>query len=295
VVLLAGGLVGTAVLGPLLAPTVAALSGTAGADPSFTVDFGVAGWSPRHVLARRFSNLDGTQEYRLPNLLYLGLAPARRVLLSPLGALLLLPGLLAVLGEPRRDRLLVLVGWPAVILGFLVGTSYQNFRYLLQLLPPLAVVAALGADRLLTAAAPRWRRVVAVGLLAAAGWMVWGGVAITRLYVLRQRATAEVVEKVAATVPAGARVLAFGCTLALQHDGRVATSELWDQDPASLAALLAEPAPLYLVADLASVRGQWWDLTPGRALAWLEAHASLEPLWTFRGHTLLAVRRAPEP
>lgn len=288
-VLLAGGLAGAAVLSPLLAPTIATLSGRAGPDPSFTVDFGVAGWNAHNILSRRFTNLDGTQEYRLPNLLYLGLAPARRALLSPLGALLMVPGLLLVLAAPRRDRLLVLVGWPAVVLGFLVGTTYQNFRYLLLILSPLAVVAAIGADRLL-AARRSWLRWATGALLAgAASWMVWGGVSLTRWFVTRQEATLAVVDRVVATVPTDARVVAFGLTLAIEHDGRREAVELYHQDGASLAALLAGSRPVYLAADLAVVRGQWGELSPGTALRWLEAHARLVPLWTMDGVTLLAV------
>lgn len=289
--LAAGGLVGAAVLAPVLAPAVAALAGTPRPGPSFTIDLEVVAWHFAHLTERRFTNADGTQEYPLTNLAFYGLAPARRVMLSPVGALLLLPGLAALLRRPRRDRLLVLVVWPAVVLGYITGISYQVFRFVLPVLPPLAAIAGLGAERLLAATSRRARWLVVVGLLVAAGWMVWGGVAITRFYVVRQRATAEVVERVAATTPAGARVLAFGCTLALEHDGRVDTLELWAQDPTSLEQLLAAPGPVFLVADLADLRGQWRDGPPGKALAWLESHASLEPLWTLHGRTLLAVRR----
>lgn len=286
--LLAAGAVGAAVLAPVLGPAVDALAGSPREGPSFTVDLEVVGWSPAHVVMRRFENADGIQRHRWPNLAFYGVAPARRAMLGPIGALLLVPGLAAVLCRPRLDRLL-LVAWPATVLGFLAGMSYQSFRFVLPALPPLAVLAGIGADRLLAAASGRMQRLAAIVLVAAAAWMVWGGVSLTRFLVLRARATHEVVERVVASVPADALVLAFNVTLALEHDGRVDVLELYHQDPTSLAALLAEGRPLFLVADLDVVRGQWRDLSPGAALRWLEARARLEPRWTLHGRTLVEV------
>ncbi len=159
----------------------------------------------------------------------------------------------------------------------------QGFRYTLPLLPPLAVLVAVGAAAALGWAGQRWpgRRPAAalVTLVAVAlAWMASSGWALTRDLVARHRANLDTVRWVEARVPADARVLAYDLTATLQHSSRLETHELFAATPASVVALAADGRPLFVAADLDRVRRQWPGRPVAETVSWLERGPGLEPV-----------------
>ena len=110
------------------------------------------------------------------------------VLTTPLPFLLALAPGLAALVRGRRPGVWLLVAWVAVVLGrhaWLERGNYDGIRHVVDVLPPLAVVAAAGLESVLgglavRAAAPRARSAIWVaGVLAV---LAPGVVAIARLH-----------------------------------------------------------------------------------------------------------------
>ncbi|MEZ4768394.1 MAG: hypothetical protein R2844_08205 [Caldilineales bacterium] len=100
-------------------------------------------------------------------------------------------------------------------------------------------------------------------------------------------------QQVEAPTPPDAQVLAFGLTLTLQHYADRTTHELYYQDDASLAALLTDDQPLYLLLDTANAAGQWTGLPPQENYLWLQEHADLVKLADLSPLTLFEIRREP--
>ncbi len=279
------------VLSPLLGSL---LSPASAEDPrAFFGDLEVYSWSPANALRSEFITADGVQRYRLPNGLYYGALPLHPYYFTPLLAMFLLPGL-ARLWCARRSALALslLAGWPLIILGFHAGAPWQNFRFGLAALPPLAVLAAAGV-----VVAGRWRGgrlrwAVAALTVAGLAWMAWGGWQLSRSFMVRKQAELAWVAAVEAATPPGARLLTFQLTSTFAHYSRLETHELWALTEADFAALLAESTPTYLLIDVANVESQWAGRSPERNYHWLRDGPGLDPLGQFGAYQLFAVRCA---
>ncbi|MCC7361383.1 MAG: hypothetical protein IT317_17990 [Anaerolineales bacterium] len=287
------------VAGVLLAPLAAPLltPPAAGQARAFAGDLEVYTWNPANVLRRSFVTADGAQTYRLPNGLYYGLLPLHPYYFTPLLAVFLLPALARLWRAPRSALALGLLGgWPLVILGFHAGAPWQNFRFGLAALPPLAVLVALGA-----AVAWRWRpgrgwrALVAALILGGLAWQAWGGWALTRWFAERKAGDLALVAAVEAHTPPGARLLTFQVTPTFAHYSRLETHELWALTTADLAALLAGPPPAYLLLDVANAQSQWAGRAPAVNYAYLRDGPGLDRLATYGSYQLFAVRCAACP
>jgi hypothetical protein len=260
-------------------------------DRSLVVGHWLEGWSPLNALRREFVTLDGVASYALP----VGLFYARAVIsprfLFPLFAPLLLLGAAAVLRRRWWATAALLGGWLLAILGLLAGFPYQNFRYVLAMLPPLAVGAAIGFEAFWGWARPRWRvaliAYVCVGLL---GGLLYSG-NVVREYVAAKQANMAVARWAERQTRPGDRLLAFELTLTLRHYTALDVHELFDQTPASLAALAADDRPLFLLVDVADLQGQWRGHPPELNARWLREHAGLDELGRLNGYTLFRVRQ----
>ena len=284
------------VTGVILAPLAGGLLAPAASEQgrAFAVDLEVYTWNPANALRRSFVTADGAQTYRLPNGLYYFALPAHPYYFTPLLAVFLLPGL-ARLWRARRSlvALGLLVGWPLVILGFHAGAPWQNFRFGLAALPPLAMLVAVGAAVAWPWWSQRWwRGLVAALLLGGLVWQVWGGWQLTRSFAERKQGDLALVAAVEAQAPADARLLTFQLTPTFAHYSRLETHELWALTPADLAALLAEPTPTYVLLDVANAESQWAGRAPALNYAWLRDGPGLDALAAYGPYELFVVRCA---
>ena len=297
---LAAAAVALIVLAPVLAPAIRSLA-SPGNDLPFAVDLQVYSWSPLNALRRQFVTADGLLSYRWPNGLWYALAPAHRFYFTPLLAPLLIPGLWAVIRRRAAAPLFLLIGWAAAIFVFHAGAPWQNFRFNLAHLPPLAILAAVGVELIVLWLARIKRPVLqrlalaalALYLLAGMALMARGGWALTRGFVERKEHDLALVQQVQDLTPPDAQVLAFGLTLTLQHYADRTTYELYYQDEASLAALLAAEQPLYLLLDTANAASQWNGLPPQENYRWLQEHADLVKVADLPPLTLFEISDTP--
>lgn len=315
---LAHGLAAVLVAGLVFAPVLLTMlresrSSESAAAP-FTGQTQVVGWDPRNALARTFHTADGTQSYRLPNGLYFALAAGHVYFLTPIPALLIPIGAIAVLRRRTAAPALLLIVWPALIYAFLAGIAWQSLRWILAYLPPLATLVALGA-----AVAQRWlleRRTPEVGTVPGGvaaelrlgrsaarlvGWslplllagslvlMAAAGTRLTLSFIVRHQHEVETMRWVEAQLPADARLLTFGPTLTYLHYSRLETLELFFQTPAGLETLLQDGRPTFLLVDPISMETQWRDKSPGQNYRWLRDGPGLSEVAVRDSNTLSRV------
>jgi hypothetical protein len=282
---MAGGLL----VAPMVLPVSHSRLGLRPASESFAGNFNAYRWSALNALRREFNTSDGHLSYDLPNGLYYALAPAHRYAFTPLLAAFVLPGAWALL-KRQPTGLLLIGGWAAAVYAFHAGAAWQNFRFTLAYVPPLAVLSAMGLRAAFVdwprVPRPRWAvGVLAVGLLA----MAAGGAQLTHSFVARKQADLEAVRAVEQHLPPGARLFAFGLTSTLRHYSNVETLELYDFAPADLPAALAGPGETYLLVDVAGLETQWRDARLGHSYAYLRDEAGLTLVERLGAYSLFRV------
>lgn len=290
----AAAAVALVVLSPVLEPTLASLAGRGSAD-RHTVDLEVVltTWNPVNALRSEFVNSDGRQHYETSNLVFYLLAPARHALLTPIFALALSVGLVRLLRSRRRNAIVLGIGWPAVVVTFVVGISWQNFRYMLMVLPPLAFWAALGIDGAWRLAARPGRATIATLTAAGFVWMAIANDRLTERFVARKNATLELISWTEARAPTDAVLVTFSSTAAFRHYGHLDARELYALDVRAVDGLLAAGRPLRLLIDRANVERQWGSLSPGRNLRRFQESGCLAELDRRPPYTLYAVTPRP--
>ncbi|MBV9547746.1 MAG: glycosyltransferase family 39 protein, partial [Chloroflexi bacterium] len=281
-------LVAVVVLVPTVAPGVAAVFGMHAADASFAGNFEVYSWSPLNAMRRDFFTADGHLSYTLPNGLYYALLPGTPAYLGPLLAPLAAIG--AIVGWrtwPRKSFLLI-VGWAAIVFAFHAGAPWQNIRFALAYLPPLAILAGAGL-------AAAWRslggRRVYLAAYAAVGLLVMlvGGVRLMQGFIDRKNDDLALVSWINSQVPADAQLLSFGPTLTLQHYGAAPTLDMYEIQPTELAGVLTRPT--YVLLDESNVEQQWLGQTPDTDYRALRDGPGLALVGTRSGLSLFRVQQ----
>lgn len=302
---LLAALVVAVLLLPLWLPVLTGATDAVSGQRAFAGDLAVYSWNPLNAFRRQFVTADGLLVYNLPNGLWYGLAPAHRFYFTPLLAIFLPLGVASVFGQKggggrcsRPIRLLLLIGWPLIIFGFHAGAPWQNFRFNLAHLPPLAILVAAGiwAGAAWLAQMPAGpARKVALSLLAGlviAGMaaMSYGGLSLAREFIARKNADLALVGWVEAETGPDAALFTFNLTPTFRRYGRLQLYDLYALDPAGLPALLADERPDFLLIDLAEIEGQWQNRAPSLNYHRLRDAAGLIELGRRRSYTLFRLQ-----
>jgi hypothetical protein len=277
------------ILGPVVGPPLFGLLSHPNQPAPFAGNFQVYSWSPLNALRHDFFTADGHLEYSLPNGVYYAIAPANLAFFGPLLAVWVLVGLFAARAWPRPTSLLIL-GWGATVLLFHAGAPWQNFRFTLAYLPPLAILAAAGLLlawrhlryplRLLVAAC------AVLGLLVATA----SGVRLVERFIDTKNQELALVHWVQTQTPPDAQLFTFGPTLAFRHYSSLPTFDLFDLTASDIQDILSAPAPHYLLVDEASVEDQWLNQPPSTNFLMLRDGVGLQPLGSEAGYTLYRIR-----
>ena len=278
------------ILFPVLIPALIGLQNASGSAP-FAVDLEVYRWSPANALHREFITADGLLRYRLPNGLYYALAPLHTFFFTPLLAPFILPGLYVVARRRALAPWLLGVGWAAIVYGFHAGAPWQNFRFTLAYLPPLAVLAAAGLAEVhrRLSARPWLERGLAAIVVIGLGWMAIGGVRLAWGFISRKNGDLEIVRRVESETPSGGRLLTFGLTLTFQHYSHLETLELFHLSGTDLTNLVMEHRPTFLLIDTVNVETQWAGRPPSKNYDWLRAGPGLVTVDRLGSYTLFKV------
>jgi hypothetical protein len=293
-----------ALLGPVLGPPLFGLVTQPGEPASFAGNLQVYSWSPANALQRDFFTADGHLSYSQPNGIYYALAPANLAFFGPLLAPWALVGLWAAMRDWRRPTLLLVVGWAATVYAFHAGAPWQNFRFTLAYLPPLAILVAEGLVW-------TWRRSgfsfaqregprvhparVLVGACASLGLLStsFGAARLVDGFIDRKDDDLALVRWVQTQTGSSARLLSFGPTLTLRHYTSLPTLDLYDLSPAALSEAMASASangqPTYVLVDEANLDAQWIGQAPATNVARLRAGPGLAPVGTYGSYTLFRV------
>ena len=286
---LAAVIAAAVLLVPVLGPPLLGLLAHPAEPASFAGNLQVYSWSPLNALRRDFFTADGHLSYALSNGVYYAIAPANLAFFGPLLAPWMAVGLWRTVRQRKAAPLLLIAGWAAVVYGFHAGAPWQNFRFTLAYLPPLAVLAAGGLTWTWRSLDPRWAP--ALALCAAAGLLV-SGVAAVRLvegFIDRKDEDVALVRWVQAHTSPDAQLFSFGPTLTLRHYTSLPTFDLFDLSPSDVRSILAAPMPTYLLLDERSVEQQWLDRAPSANFHLLRDGPGLTPIGALGGYTLYRV------
>jgi len=286
------------VLWPLWGPIFSLLLLNNETSAAFVGDLRVYSWHPLNAFRREFTTADGLLRYRFANGVYYLLAPLHRFYFTLLAAPFLLLGAWRAARMRSLAWALLVLGWAAAILLFHAGAPWQNFRFTLAALPPLALLVALGAQSV----HERWRLLrlgprhdgikhllLVTYLVFMLALMAWGGARLTQSFIERKENDLATVAWVESRVPERARLLTFGLTATFQHYSDLEAIELFYLDPKTLAGLLEEGKPVFVFVDEDVLAGQWRGRPPEANVRWLHERAGLMRLGETGGYTLFAV------
>lgn len=287
---LAAGLVFVLLLSP---QALLGLSHGRNADDSasYAGDLAVYRWNPLHAARRSFDTADGHLSYAWPNGFYYAAVPASLGYFTPVAAPLVLIGAWQLWRRRTWPALWLAGGWVGVFYAFHAGAQYQNARFVLAYVPPMAVLAGAGAGWTLE----RYGRAARVALACAALAMTLSAVRLCLRFTGTARDLRQAVAWVDERTPQDAVIVTFQLTPLFEHYSPREVRDLYFEREASLAALTASGRPVYLVADTVSLDTQWRDMAPGRNAAWLRDVAGLATVAGRGNLQLLRVGRATLP
>jgi hypothetical protein len=279
------GVAALAVLSPLLIVSGDEYTGGRG----FAGDLETYSWSPANAFRSEFDTVDGHLSYRLPNGLYYAGIPAHRFYFTPLLAPFVAVGAWLALRTRAAAPLLLLLGWPLAIYLFHAGAPWQNFRFGLAYLPPLAILAAIGLEWLHLRLEGRVRALAPLAFAVALLVMAWGGLTLSQRFVDRKEADLGTVSWVERQADPDSQLFTFGLTLTFRHYSNLDTFELFDLQPGGLDALTATPRSCFLLLDVGSIERQWMTSSPGENLRWLRENRELRELGRYGSFTLFQI------
>jgi hypothetical protein len=287
-------LLASVILLPVLGPPMLGLLTHPTVPAPFAGNLQVYSWSPLNALRSDFPNTpDGHLSYALANGAYYATAPGNLAFFGPLLAPWALLGVWVAVRHWRRPPLLLVVGWAASVYVFHAGAPWQNFRFTLAYLPPLAILVATGLDWTWTKFADTRIRIF-LGALATLGLlsMAAGGVRLMQGFIDRKDDELALVRWVEGQTSPGARLLSFGPTLALRHYSQLPTLDLFDVTPSDLSLQVATAEPVFVLVDEASIAQQWLDRSPGVNLSALRSDPGLVQFGVHGSYTLFRVGTA---
>ena len=284
------GCAGLVVIAPMLESIVSAIA--AGRPTPFLVEAGVARFDPLTPFRSTFDTADGHLAYRLPMAAWYAIQPFQPYWLGVFGVSALV-GLVNVLRSRswHAPEAAILIAWPALMALVLVFYPYQNPRFALGLLPPLAVLSGCGVAWI-WARLPGspWGRVITtaavVGALAVNAAVAWRH---TDEFVARQAADLAAIRELAAEIPVGSPIVSLGATPVLRHDDREVVELFYltlDE-----ADAFASGGPAYVLVDAAALEGQWAGTAPGLAFERLRSTQGFAEIDRAGVWTLFAVGR----
>ncbi len=259
------------------------------------------GWSASNALGHDFITADGTFHYDQSPAQYYAQPLYNVYYMSPL----LLP--LAVIGlllANRLSPLVLLIGWIAMQYGFLMGIPYENIRFALAIVPPIAVAVGIGAawlilypGRFRLFVAPITVFVVLYGLFAT----LRTSAPIFSGFIAAKNADLEASYWIEQNIPEpGATVYCLDLLLTMQHYTRLQPIQIYQMTPDQLSAQLAQAAaqstpsrqlsPAYAVFNVWTTEHQWYGQSPWTIYHWLLKYGMTE-IGTYGNYTLYRINQ----
>lgn len=239
------------------------------------------GWQAGNALRRDFVNVDGTFHYPHLNAVYYTQSLYDGWYLHRIWVGFTLVGLGRMVWE-RHGWLWL--GWFGCVWGFLVGIPYQNIRFLLPLMIPVAVWCGVGVESVWTwlgvALRRRYRlpvldRVARGWLLLVVGVAVWSSYPLGKVgyqYIVETKNTdLTVIRRTEAAIEPDAVVYCMSLWTMMGHYTDIEMRQLFYEDPATIVENLPQDRPVYLLINGWLIEHRWQGQAP-----WLSVHALLD-------------------
>lgn len=233
------------------------------------------GWKPQNAFRSSFDTVDGRLNFALPVAVFYAQVLFHPAYLFPLFTLFLPAGLRSLLNALRTDAgpLSLFTGWIAVFYFFLAGIPYENFRFGLGFLPPVAALAAIGVawiwDRLaihrstklsgsLRFVGNRGVRFAFAGsiFLALVGTVIWEPRVAQPMLAEKQIELADA-EWLSSRTPASSVLFTFGMTEALKAYTSLTVKDLSEESPDRVVANMRTVPSPFLFINVSNVESQW--------------------------------------
>jgi hypothetical protein len=287
-------LVGLALLAPQAALSIRSTAETRFEGAPFAGDLAVYSWNPMHAFQRVFQSVDGELAYAVPNGWYYLALPFHWAYLTLLVVPLAFVGAGLLVGRRHWALAAIAVGWPLTFLLFHAGAPWQNFRFALAYMPPIAVLAALGfehwAGRPTGSSLPRrWTALLLFVLAVKAAAGIW----LCREFIARKDRLVATVRWTESRVPADGTLVTFNVTAVFQQYGRLDTRELYYLTADDITAVVEDNQSVFLLVDVPNLAAQWRDSGPGQVYRTLLDDGRLRAVATHDGLTLFRVEDRP--
>ncbi|MEP7291550.1 MAG: phospholipid carrier-dependent glycosyltransferase [Chloroflexota bacterium] len=242
----------------------------------------VEGWQPGNALSHQFDNADGHFDYAQINALFYAQPFYDAYYLAPLFAPFVLVGIWSM--RRQRPKLALLLGWALLPYLFLAGIPYQNIRFALILVPPVALLVGVGLETLFShpnlvlRSVSLRRSAFAALLIAGLIFTIRADQPIIESFVAHQLSDKNAVQWAILHIPADARLYAFGLTLPLQTYAPFEVHELYNETPDTIAGLQADGKAGYLFVNVWVIAHQWAGRPLEATYDWLRDEVGLEYL-----------------
>jgi hypothetical protein len=259
------------------------------------------GWRPSNFLARSFDNVDGHFDYALPVALFYAQVAAHPAYISPLLTPFLVVGmwLLAKRVQAEPELPILFLAWIGTMYLFLAGIPYENFRFGLGFLTPVAVLTGIGVawtwEKLQAETTASSVLRAALGLLvvvAFAAMTFWQLRALEPVLVQKQMELTHA-RRLQARLPEGATLYTFGVTGALQVYTGLHVVDLSEELPERIRADTARTSPAYLFLDASNIETQWRGHELAKTFETLRDRVGLTELEQIDRWTLFQIRATP--
>ncbi|MBI3914977.1 MAG: oligosaccharide flippase family protein [Chloroflexi bacterium] len=248
-------------------------------------DIQTVSWNLTNAWSNEITNGDGHFIYALPVAAFYAQTLAHPSFIFPSLTPFILIGAWAL----RRARcfLILLGGWILAIWFFLAGIAWENPRFALAFLPPLAILAAIGVTRFVDRVphARRWTYAL-VGASLALTFVI--GFRGAQEFVAAQQLDRAIARWAIHKLPPHATVITFGITQTLKHFTAFDVIELYDETPESVCAIAETRDDVFVLVNPANLETQWRGFAPQINFDALRARGRFEPIAQSGAYTLFA-------
>jgi len=274
--------VGIATLSPQIAHSIQ------NPDPLINHEW-LQGWSPSNALGHDFTTADGTFHYDQSPAQYYAQPLSNAYFMGPLLIVFLVIGIALA---TRPQPLMLLCGWIAVQYGFLAGIPYENIRFALAIVPPVAVLVGIGAAGVMLYKS-RFQVIVAS---AAACIVIYSLIATLRSsapifssFVAAKDADLAASRWIEHEIPEpGATVYCLDLLLTMEHYTSLHPVQIYQMTPEQLSAQLGQSNAAYAVFNVWTTEHQWYGQSPWIIYHWL-LNRGLTEMGTYNNYTLYRI------
>jgi dolichyl-phosphate-mannose-protein mannosyltransferase len=180
-----------------------------------------ASWNPMNMFVKDFTTVDGSQHYRLFNILFY-ISPALHPLFLSVFGIPFIYGLFNSFKNFSKILYVFLFSWIAVYVIYLSGNTFQAIRFALSFFPPLIIIAVWGLAEI------KFKNIykiifISAGLILLAGYSFYD----FGKFAERKKTEMESVNWIGSNVPPDANLYIFEVTGAVNYYTRLKAKEFF--------------------------------------------------------------------